>query len=155
MDGSGWIRPIFTPVLSAAHRIRWKTTGTFLLLHLLTLGNGPEPVSPFLLYLLLTGALSDENQTPHPCTLLSLKTLYQLDPGTADALRPWMILKESDQLSGIAGGWMPPPLMSIQNLLAQCGEYQVRPDLEISLLMLLTNFYPVKCCWDQPVQGGP
>ena len=92
-DGSGWIRPVFTPVLSTAHRVRWNTTGTFILLHLLTLGNGPEPISPFLLYLLLISVLSNENQTPHTHMLLSLESLYRLDASTGSTLHPWMVLK--------------------------------------------------------------
>lgn len=124
-DGSGWVRPVFTPSLSTEHKIRWTTAGTFMLLHLLTLGNGPEPVSPFLLHLLLTSALGKEDQNPHPHTLPSLECLYQLDPRIADLLRPWMVLKETDQLLELTGGRIPSALMSIQTLLAQCGEYQV------------------------------
>jgi len=45
-DGSGWARPAFTPVLLSKHKTHWKTTGMFILLHLLTLGNGPEPKTP-------------------------------------------------------------------------------------------------------------
>jgi hypothetical protein len=133
-DGSGWVRPVFTPVLSLTHQIRWKTMGTFLLLHLLTLGNGPEPVSPFLLYLLLTSALPNKNPTHHAHMQLSLRSLYQLDAGTAKLLQPWMMLKETDRLSGFAGGLMPPLLMPIQNLLAQSGEYQVSNSPQPSLL---------------------
>jgi hypothetical protein len=128
-DDSGWVRPIFTPSLSTECQTRWKTAGTFILLHLLTLGNRPEPITPFLLYLLLASASHKGDQTLHSHTLLSLEALYQLDPGTAESLRPWMVLKETDQLSGFPSGQIPPLLTSVQNLLAQCGEYQVRPSL--------------------------
>lgn len=145
-DSSGWVRPIFTPSLSLEHQVRWKTAGSFLLLHLLTLGNGPEPVSPFLLYILLASALLEEGQSLCPMTLLSLKSLHSMDPGIADTLRPWMVLKETDQLSGLTGGQMHPPLMLIQNLLVQCGEYQVCPTLSSFPLMALTHWSTVECC---------
>lgn len=138
-DGSGWARPAFAPALSPECEIRWKTTGTLLLLHLLTLGNGPEPVSPFLLYLLLTAA-SHKGERPLFMTdaLLSLGSLYQLDPEIADTLRPWMVLKETDQLSGFAGIRMPPAIMPVQILLNQC-EHQVR------LTLLSSRRVGLKC----------
>ena len=124
-DGSGWVRPAFTPALSIEHQTRWKTTGTFILLHLLTLGNGPEPISPFLLYLLLAAAsLDGKRRLRSKDVLIGLGSLYQLDSGSADMLRPWMVLQEMDKLSG-AGGQVPPPLMLVQNILNRC-EYQVR-----------------------------
>lgn len=124
-DGSGWARPVFSPALSPEHELRWKTTGTLLLLHLLTLGNGPEPVSPILLYLLLTAAsLRGERSLLPSDTLISLESLYQLDPGIADTLRPWMVLKETDRLSGFTGDRVHRSMMSVQSVLNQC-EHQV------------------------------
>lgn len=125
-DGSGWARPAFTPALSSEHQIRWRTTGTFILIHLLTLGNGPEPVSPFLVYLLLAAAsLRGDRSLNNKDVLISLESLYQLDYGIADILRPWMVLTETDQLLGFAGGQTPHPITSVQNVLNQF-EYQVR-----------------------------
>jgi hypothetical protein len=105
-----------------------ETTGTFILLHLLTLGNGPEPISPFLLYLLLTAA-SQKGAPPLPSdALISLETLYELDPRAADILQPWMMLKETDKLSGFGNGQIPHQLASIQTILNQ-SEYQLRTAL--------------------------
>ena len=90
-----------------------------MLLHLLTLGNGPEPISPMLLYLLLAGASLKGNRGLCPTdSQIDLETLYKLDGGIAGALRPWMLLKESDQLSGFVG--LPEPMVPMQFLLNQC-----------------------------------
>ena len=125
-DGSGWVKPLFTPALSGEHQTRWKMIGTLILVHLLTLGNGPEPISPFLLYLLLTAALHHGHRTlTVEDVLIDLGSLYKLDRGTADILRPWMVLKETDKLSGFSGRQVPPPLMSVQGVLSTC-EFQVR-----------------------------
>lgn len=125
-DGSGWVKPLFTPALSVERQTRWKTIGTLILVHLLTLGNGPEPISPFLLYLLLTAALHHGRRSlAIEDVLIDLGSLYQLDCGTAEVLRPWMVLKETDKLSGFVGGRVPPPLMSVQGILSMC-EFQVR-----------------------------
>jgi hypothetical protein len=125
-DGSGWVKPLFTPALSGEHQTRWKTIGTLILVHLLTLGNGPEPISPFLLYLLLTAASHHGHRSL--CAedvLIDLGSLYELDRGTADILRPWMVLKETDKLSGFSSGQVPRPLMSVQGILSM-REFQVR-----------------------------
>lgn len=124
-DSSGWVRPAFTPTLSHEHQLRWRSTGTLLLLHLLVLGNGPEPVSPFLLYLLLTAAsLQGSRSLYAEDALIGIGSLYDLDYGTADLLRPWMLLKETDKLTGFAGGRIPFQVMSVQSVLSQC-EFQV------------------------------
>ena len=107
-------------------------------------------MSPFLLLLLLTSALSNENQAPHSQALLSLESLDKLDTGTADALRPWMVLKETDQLSGFTGGWTP-QLLPIQNLLAQCGEYQVRLSSQFFPCATLMYLNPVEHCEHEPM----
>ena len=124
-DSTGWARPIFTPALSPKHQARWKTTGTFILLHLLTLGNGPEPVSPFLVYLLLKAAsLTGAQPLCAHDALISLGSLYQLDSEAANMLRPWMVLKESDNPSEFATNQVPHPIMLLQSVLGQC-EFQV------------------------------
>ena len=124
-DGSGWVKPLFTPALSVKHQTRWKTIGTLILVHLLTLGNGPEPISPFLLYLLLAAALQHGHRTlAVEDILIDLGSLYKLDHGTADILRPWMVLKETNKLSEFASGQVPPPLMLVQGILSMC-EFQV------------------------------
>ena len=97
---------------------------TLILVHLLTLGNGPEPISPFLLYL-LTATLQHGHRTlAVEDVLIDLGSLYKLDHGTADILRPWMVLKETDKLSEFASGQVPPPLMLVQGILSMC-EFQV------------------------------
>lgn len=58
--------------------------------------------------------------------LIDLGSLYELDRGTADILRPWMVLKETDKLSGFPGGQVPRPLMLVQGILGM-REFQVRP----------------------------
>jgi hypothetical protein len=126
-DGSGWARPAFTPTLSLRHQARWRSVGTLMMLHLLTLGNGPEPISPYLLYLLLSAAsLGGRKSLCGNDLLIGLGSLYKLDADTADILWPWMVLKETDKLSGFDGGCLPSQLMSIQSLLTQC-DYQVFP----------------------------
>ena len=106
--------------------MRWKTIGTLILVHLLTLGNGPEPISPFLLYLLLAAALHHGHRTlAVEDILIDLGSLYKLDHRAADILRPWMVLKETDKLSEFASGQVPPPLMLVQGILSMC-EFQVR-----------------------------
>lgn len=96
-DGSGWARPAFTPALLSKHKTHWKTTGMFIFLHLLTLGNGPEPIPPFLVYLLLTTASPNGHQSPSSQdALMSLELLSQPDSGTAELLCTWMVLSETD-----------------------------------------------------------
>ena len=81
------------------------------------------------MYLLLTAASFKESRSLHQKDILiSLGSLYQLDAGMADLLRPWMVLKETDQLSGFADGRVPTPLMLVQGILSQ-GEYQVHTTL--------------------------
>ena len=124
---------MFTPALSPEHQLRWKSAGTLILLHLLTLGNGPEPISPFLVYLLLTGALlTGEQNICHRDALIGLGPIYQLYPEAADALRPWMVLKETDRLSGLASGEANHALFQIQSILNRC-EYQVSPAVRCSM----------------------
>lgn len=136
---STWARPVWAPVLPRERRTRWKTMGTFLLLHLLTLGNGPEPVSPFLMYLLLTGAVhrGEEEKRPGPVdSEVDLGVLYKLDAKIADSLRPWMVLKGSDRLKGLTG--RPGAAASLQSLLSQCN-LQVRSFLDVHVEVAAYN----------------
>lgn len=142
-NGSGWVRPGFTPALSSEHQIRWRTTGTFILIHLLTLGNGPEPISLFLVYLLLS--LKGEQSLGPNDVLISLASLYQLDSGTTDMLCPWMVLKETDQISGF-GGQVPHPVMLVQSVLNQF-EYQVSSILSSFLFAILNQNIAEYCQW--------
>lgn len=129
-DGSSWAQPVWSPVLSRELQVRWRTTGTFMLLYLLTLGNGPEPISPMLLYLLLAGAVREGHSLDLADSEIELGTLYKLDTGIAESLRPWMVLKGTDQLTGFTR--LPPQLMPLQFLLARCN-YQVRMTLQYSM----------------------
>lgn len=117
-DSAGHVRPVFTPSVSQEHMIRWRTTGTFILLHLLTLGNGPEPISPFLMYLLLAAASSERKHPTAADALISLQSLYELDSGASETLRPWMLLKASDDISRCGTGQIPRQVATIQHLLA-------------------------------------
>lgn len=124
-DGSGWARPAFTPSCAPERQIRWRTTGTLILLHMLTLGNGPDPISPFLVYLLLAAAsLQGQRSLCNEDTLIGLKTLYLLDSDIADTMRPWMVLRETDKISDFKGGRVPHELNPIRSLLNQF-EFQV------------------------------
>jgi hypothetical protein len=150
-DGSGWARPAFTPALSLEHQARWRSVGTLILLHLLTLGNGPEPISPFLVYLLLTAAsLQGQRSLCGKDLLIGLGALYQLDSATADILRSWMVLKETDKLSNFDDNRIPHQVMLIQSLLVQC-EYQVRlfHKLQLCYSQLLTT---AEHCASRPKQ---
>jgi hypothetical protein len=154
-NASGWVRPAFTPAYSPELEIRWRTTGTLILLHLLTLGNGPEPISPFLLYLLLAAAsLRGKRSLCSKDALIDLGTLYHLDSGSADVLRPWMVLKESDQLSGFANGRVPPELTSIRFLLSQFN-YQVILISHSPEISALNRLGTVDQCGSEPEQGQP
>ena len=87
-----------------------------MLIHLLTLGNGPEPVSPMLLYLLLSAAAFKGNRELCPAdSQIDLGALYELDAEIAEVLRPWMVLGESDPLTGFTG--MPQAVVPVQFLL--------------------------------------
>lgn len=101
-----------------------------MLLYLLTLGNGPEPISPMLLYLLLAGAVREGHSLDLADSEIELGTLYKLDTGIAESLRPWMVLKGTDQLTGFTR--LPPQLMPLQFLLARCN-YQVHMTLQYSM----------------------
>ena len=56
--------------------------------------------------------------------LISLGALYKMDPKTADLLCPWMVLKETDQLSAFPNGEIPHLITSVRSMLSQF-EFQV------------------------------
>lgn len=122
-----------------------------MLLHFLTLGNGPEPISPFLFYLLLTAA---SLRNIHPLrpkdTLISLRALFELDPNVAELLRPWMVLKESDPLSAFRNQPPPHSVALVQSVLNQC-ELQVCYNLS-SLCAALNDYHTAECNSIYPYQ---
>ena len=147
-DGSGWAKPAFTPDLSPKHKTCWRTAGTLMLLHILTLANGPKPISPFLIFLLLAAAsLQGERTLGQEDVLVCLGSLYQLDPRTANILRPWMVLKETDKLSGFDGGQVLCSVMTIQSLLNNF-EFQISPISHSSKAAVLNRSQAVDHCGD-------
>ena len=119
-----------------------------MLLHILTLANGPEPILPFLIFLLLAAAsLQGERTLGQEDVLVCLGSLYWLDPGTANILHPWMVLKETDKLLGFDGGQVPRSVMKIQSLLNNF-EFQVSPISHSSEVAVLNRSRAVDHCGD-------
>jgi hypothetical protein len=127
-DSSGWVRPAFTLSFCREHEIRWRTTGSLILIHLLTLGNGPEPISPFLVYLLLAAASRQDKSLVAGDALISLGSLHELDAGISKAVQPWMLLKASDDILALSDSQARPQIASIQFLLAAF-DLQVSADI--------------------------
>jgi len=128
--GETWSFPICAPVINPETELRWTTYGSLCLIHLLTLGAGPDPVSPFLIYLLLISAtkrgvgLVDARDMN-----ISLQSIRDLDQASADILKVWMHLKHTDNLHSME--YTPPSPLS--TFLARF-EYQVISFVSSSLM---------------------
>jgi hypothetical protein len=111
-----------------------------------------------LFYLLLAGAANKQQRSVSlPDSELDLGSLYKLDSNAADTLRPWMVLKNTDKLTGFAG--RPGVVTPLRNLLCQCnvqvnsiagGERAEWEHEEWTSTLINTIFLGKQKPWDTP-----
>lgn len=83
--------PRFNPGSASSYRrIWWTSVGRILGLYIFYYGQGPVPVSPFLILALFSGRPNS--------LLLSHAWIESLDPALASMLRPWLLLSSEDPL---------------------------------------------------------
>lgn len=96
-----------------SHSIYWRTTGALLALTLIV-GESPHPVSPAVIYALLSNV--------YPCVNarasmhLSLSFIRQLQGSVADALLPWMVIPQGQDLKSLPDGHRRILLQLVTNL---------------------------------------
>jgi hypothetical protein len=90
--------PALSPV---ADRVYWQAAGALLALILLT-GDCLHPVSPALVYALLSNVQAQSN--PSAPMDISLGFIQQLQSSKAEALLPWMIIPPGQDWKDLPGG---------------------------------------------------
>jgi hypothetical protein len=118
-----WYVPQVSPVLDESTLPLWRAYGTLIVLYVITLGTGPDPVSPFLVYLLLAQASYGQSRPLADSDLeLSLEFVNQLDDKLAEEIAPWMCLDHTTNLHQGNFG----PTSPLVQFLCGCGQgYQV------------------------------